>query len=588
MIKKLLALLNKTQKVRVCLLVVIILIGGLLETLGVSVIVPIMAVILDEQAMASNELVLRICEWLHVENMKSFTIVLLGTMIVIFIVKNAYLLLMTYAQSRFINNNKARTQAQFLQHYLSKPYEFFLNADIPTIMRVLGKDIDNIYIILLNAMNLLTELIVSGCICIFLLILDVRMTVILLVLLCGVSLFIIKVLKRKLNTTGRENQHLNSIIYKYQLQSLYGIKVVKIAQKEQYYSRKYQSSVDEQARKVTVYNVLNTLPRLLLETCCITGVVLYLIISLAGGSQASEMITTLSAFGVAAIRVLPGVSRINTYLTNMAYCEPSLDYLYENFDFKAVCKEKTQKNDTVKKISERFKKTEELSIKSEIRLENISFAYPNADKFIFDHANMVIPVGKSVGVKGPSGAGKTTVVDILLGLLKLQTGTILCDGKNIMEYYSQWLNQVGYIPQNIYMIDDTISANVAFGMDAGEVDETRIWEVLEEAQLKEFVESLPEGLNTVIGEQGIRISGGQRQRIGIARALYHDPELLVFDEATSALDNDTEAAIMEAIDRLRGRKTMVIIAHRLKTIEKCDIIYHVSDGKIMIEEGSVV
>jgi len=197
---------------------------------------------------------------------------------------------------------------------------------------------------------------------------------------------------------------------------------------------------------------------------------------------------------------------------------------------------------------------------------------------------MEIPVGKSVGIVGGSGAGKTTIVDVLLGLLQIEEGTITCDGIEVMNQYQNWLSHIGYIPQTIYMLDDSIRNNIAFGVNEKDIDDNRIWEVLAEAQLKEFIESLPEGLDTQIGERGVRISGGQRQRIGIARALYHNPELLIFDEATSALDNDTETAIMEAIEKLHGRKTMVIIAHRLRTIENCDRIYRVENGKMTLEK----
>ncbi len=197
---------------------------------------------------------------------------------------------------------------------------------------------------------------------------------------------------------------------------------------------------------------------------------------------------------------------------------------------------------------------------------------------------MEVKRGQSVGIMGPSGAGKSTIVDILLGLLHAQKGTITWDGQNIFDDYDAWLSQIGYIPQSIYLVDESIRDNIAFGIDADKIDEKRIWEVLEEAQLKEFIEELPEGLDTTIGDRGVRISGGQRQRIGIARALYHDPEILVFDEATSALDNDTEQAVMDAVNSFHGKKTMIIIAHRLNTIEKCDVIYKV-DGEKIVESS---
>ena len=226
---------------------------------------------------------------------------------------------------------------------------------------------------------------------------------------------------------------------------------------------------------------------------------------------------------------------------------------------------------------------EKLPVKREIELRNITYSYPNSEALIFDNADMVIPIGKAVGVVGTSGAGKTTIIDILLGLLKLRTGQVLADGVDITSNYPGWLKNIGYIPQVIFMLDSTIRKNVAFGYTDEEIDDERVWEVLKEAQLDEFVRSLPEGLDTSIGERGIRLSGGQRQRIGIARALFEDPEVLVLDEATSALDNETEAAIMDSINILAGKKTLVIIAHRLQTIEKCNMVYRVENGKITRE-----
>ncbi|MCX4315549.1 MAG: ATP-binding cassette domain-containing protein, partial [Lachnospiraceae bacterium] len=226
------------------------------------------------------------------------------------------------------------------------------------------------------------------------------------------------------------------------------------------------------------------------------------------------------------------------------------------------------------------KTSSRLTFEREITLQNISYSYPNSEQHVLEHAQMSVPVGKSVGIVGTSGAGKTTAVDIMLGLLNPQEGQVLADGVDVMSVYTEWLSHIGYIPQTIFMLDDTIRANVAFGLAREEQTDEQVWYALQEAQLAEFVRSLPEGLDTQIGERGVRLSGGQRQRIGIARALYTNPELLIFDEATSALDNETEAAIMESINSLHGRKTMVIIAHRLQTIEGCDMVYRVKDGRI--------
>jgi ABC-type multidrug transport system fused ATPase/permease subunit len=319
---------------------------------------------------------------------------------------------------------------------------------------------------------------------------------------------------------------------------------------------------------------MNNMPRLLIETIFVASILSYIIVYISFGGDITQLVKMIAALGVAAVRLMPSVNRINTYMTDISYFKPCLDYVYENMNINEISR---RNNQTLKPVD--TSKTMEL--RDKIELDNIVYAYPNTDKLIFDHAHMEIPYGKSVGIMGPSGAGKSTIVDILLGLLKVKEGTIKCDGVNVFDNYPAWLAQIGYIPQSIYLVDEPIRNNIAFGIADDEIDDDRIWQVLEEAQLKEFIKTLPEGLDTAIGDRGVRLSGGQRQRLGIARALYHNPEILVFDEATSALDNETEAAVMEAINSFHGKKTMVIIAHRLNTIEKCDIIYKVDEGQIV-------
>ncbi|MBP5305373.1 MAG: ATP-binding cassette domain-containing protein, partial [Lachnospiraceae bacterium] len=241
-------------------------------------------------------------------------------------------------------------------------------------------------------------------------------------------------------------------------------------------------------------------------------------------------------------------------------------------------------SDNEKYASENKREKEcDLTLDKEVKLTDITYRYPNSNKHVLTDAEMLIPAGKSVGIVGTSGAGKTTAVDIMLGLLRPEKGQVLTDGVDVMKSYDEWLSHIGYIPQSIFMLDGTIKENVAFAVKEDENTDAKVWHALEEAQLADFVRELPDGINTQIGERGVRLSGGQRQRIGIARALFEDPEILVFDEATSALDNETEAAIMESINSLHGRKTLIIIAHRLQTIENCDIVYRVAGGKIKQE-----
>lgn len=359
-----------------------------------------------------------------------------------------------------------------------------------------------------------------------------------------------------------------------------GIKEIKIARRERYFINEYSKCGAGYVSAVQRYNLYNATPRLLIETLAIAGMILYLMIQLLQGTAAADIVPQLGLLAVAAMRLIPCANRINNHLTSISYFEPFFMGVSDNL-------QEEIRDENVDYSAETYLRKEEvekLPVRKEIVLQDITYKYPNSETLIFDHAEMKIPIGKSVGIVGTSGAGKTTIVDILLGLLQLESGRILADGVEVREHYASWLKNIGYIPQSIFMIDSTIRRNVAFGCPDEEIDDDKVWEALREAQLDEFVRGLPEGLDTGIGERGIRISGGQRQRIGIARALFEDPEVLVLDEATSALDNETEAAIMDSINRLHGRKTLIIIAHRLQTIEKCDMVYRVVDGKAVVEK----
>ncbi len=575
MIKKLNSILDRGQKLRIAGLMVMILIGGLLETAGVSLVLPLISAILDEESFAANKYVIWIMDLFNIDSIKHMIYILLISLALMFVIKNAYLVMLTYMQSKFVNKNRSRHTTNLLSQFLHRPYEYYLYAETSVIVRTIYGDMDNVFNLLLQCMNLAAELVVSVCLGIFLLVIDFKMMIVIVGLLGLVTLIIMKVIKPKLRHVGDEAREAQAGLYKWILQPVTGIKDVKVLNKEDYCTDRYRERATKYADYQVTNNVLTNLPRLLIETIAIVGILAYVGISIAAGTAMSELLPLISAFALASMRLLPSVNRVNTYMANIAYYEPALNYIYENVDTKAM-----RDQELIDKQRRANPNTKVIELKKEIRLSDITFAYPNTDKKIFDDANMVIPVGKSVGVMGPSGSGKTTIIDILLGLLKVQSGTVTSDGTDIFENYEGWLSHVGYIPQTIYMLDASIKENIAFGVEEDKIDEDRVWQVLEQAQMKEFVMEQPEGLNSQIGERGVRISGGQRQRLGIARALYHDPELLIFDEATSALDNDTETAIMEAVDKLHGQKTLVIIAHRLRTIENCDIIYEVKEGKI--------
>ena len=570
-------LFDRRQKRQLVGLGVLILIGGLLETLGVSLLLPVVSAFMDPEAIMENELVGKITAVLDIQTSKQLIIYMLVVLIALYVFKNTYLLFLTYVQNTFVTRNRNRMISRVMREFLNRPYEDYLGADIPTVFRLTDSDIPNAFQLILVMIQMITEVVVAVSLCIVLVLTSPLLCLFIVTIFLGMTLIITKKLKPRLNRIGHRNQTIQSRIAKWRIQSIYGLKDVKVLHREEFFVRNYYESGAIGANVARNYAVLNNLPRLMIETIFMASMFLFILLYMLRGGDITVLVPQLTAFAMAAVRMLPGINRINTYLSEIAYAQPCLDYLYDNLN-------ESMKMDVNGSVTGLDGKTgeqkPELTLQDRIVLDHITYAYPNTDKNIFTDAHMEVKKGQSVGIMGPSGAGKSTIVDILLGLLHIQGGSITCDGRNIFDNYPSWLARIGYIPQSIYLIDESIRDNIAFGIDGDKIDDQRIWEVLEEAQLKEFVEELPEGLDTTIGDRGVRISGGQRQRLGIARALYHNPEILVFDEATSALDNDTEKAVMDAINSFHGKKTMVIIAHRLNTIAKCDVIYKVENEKI--------
>nr|MCR5155052.1 ABC transporter ATP-binding protein/permease [Butyrivibrio sp.] len=534
---------DKKQKGQIVILAVLILIGGVVETLGVSMMLPVVSVILNPEALHRNidkyPFIRNTLNALGFNTDMKLACLLLVIMILLFVVKNAYLLFLIHRQNTFISRARNDMISRVMREFLNRPYEDYLGADIPTVFRITDSDIPKTFTLMLSLLTLSTELVVSICLGIVLLFVNWQMTLLIIVVLLVLTFISTKILKPRLNTIGRRNQETQSRIAKWRIQAIYGLKDVKVLNRQDFFIRNYYEQGRIGADIDRDYTVLNSVPRLMIETVFMAVVLLYVLIYIVRGGDATLLLPQLTAFGVAAIRIMPSANRINTYITTIAYNQYSLDFVYENLT-------ESMKTDKAMRAERAAIAGPELHLEKEIELKGITFAYPDSDVKIFDNADMLVKKGQSVGIMGPSGAGKSTIVDILLGLLHVQKGEILCDGSNIFSNYDSWLAQIGYIPQSIYLVDESIRENIAFGIDLNEIDDERIWQVMEEAQLAEFVRSLPEGLDTKIGDRGVRLSGGQRQRIGIARALYHNPEILVFDEATSALDNETEAAVMEA------------------------------------------
>ncbi len=584
-LKKINMLLDHTQRVRMVFLVILMLISAFLETLGIALIVPIMSVIVDPVSISQNKYHMGdLYNALHFSSTTDFAVFMMIGLVLVFVVKNIILFLSNKAQLKFIYTNQFDTSNRMMINFMMRPYEYYLGADTSVIQRNITSDINNVYALILILLQLLSEIIVFIGLVAVLLVADAKMTMTIAAILILVLVIIRYVIKPIMLKAGKDNQNYYSGLYKWINQAVTGIKEIKVANKESYFINEYAKCGEGYVRAVQKYNLYNSSPRLLIETVCIASLVFYMMFEMLGGeSQLSEMISQVSVLAAAAARLLPSANRINNYTTSIAYLEPFLDNVSDNLQQEIHDKNISYRaEDYKKKVT-----VEKLPVKKAIEMKNITYRYPNTDTLIFDDANVTFPVGRSIGIVGTSGAGKTTIIDICLGLLHPEKGVVLADGVDIQTNYRGWLRNIGYIPQTIFMLDGSIRKNVAFGVPDEDIDDEKVWNALREAQLDEHVRSLPDGLGTEIGERGIRLSGGQRQRIGIARALYEDPEVLVLDEATSALDGETEAAIMDSINRLHGRKTLIIIAHRLTTIAGCDMIFRVKDGKVVRDDGAV-
>ncbi len=576
---KLRVLLDAKQKRQMVGIVIMMLIGGVLESLGIAMIAPVMQVVIDPQKVEESRILSGIYNFFHLTSTTQLAALIMVSLVLVFVIKNVFLYFMNVVQLRFVYTNQFATSRRMMINFMQRPYEYYLGADTTVIQRNITSDVNNIYALILSCLQLISEMIVFVCLVAILLSQDAMMTITIAALLVIVLLVIKFFIKPVMVQAGKDNQDYYSGLYKWIYESVVGIKEIKVAAKENYFINGYADCGSGYVNAVQKYNLYNSTPRLLIETIAIAGMIGYMLAVMASGTSLTQLLPQLTVLAAAAARLLPSANRINNYLTSIAYFEPFLDNVSENLQ-EEIHDSKISYNSEDYRIKSAVEK---LPVREVIRMEDITFKYPGTDKLILDKATMEIPVGKSVGVVGASGAGKTTIIDVLLGLLHPEEGRILADGVDVNTNYKGWLKNIGYIPQTIFMTDSTIRKNVAFGVPDSEIDDAKVWQALKEAALDDFVRELPDGLDTQIGERGMRLSGGQRQRIGIARALFEDPEVLVLDEATSALDNDTEAAIMDSINRLHGKKTLVIIAHRLQTIEKCDMIYNIGDGKATLK-----
>ena len=570
MIHKIRMIFTRKQKVKFILLFGILFTGSLLEFMGVSLILPFVQLVMEPEGENSG-----ILEWLgkliHPVSRRELLFWTGLLLAAVYVVKNIYLLLMKYIQLRFIFNNRLELSGRLMRSYMKKPYPFHLEKNSSEILRSVTSDVNNLYDLIMDGIDLISNLLIIGMLAVFLICMDLVITLAVVLLLGLCSFLYFRMMRRRTEGYGRQNQTYNSRMIQAVNQALGGIKEIKILAREDYFVRAYEENGRYYASSLKRSQLFQQMPKYLIEAVCVCGVLGVVLLKLYAGTEIRDLVPQLSVFAVAAFRLLPSVNQVNHLLNRMLFLKPSIDRIYEDLQEAGA-----------KKHQEPFKEEyEELPEAKEIRFDHVSFRYPGTDKMILSDVSAELPLGQSIGFIGSSGAGKTTFMDLLLGLLEPDNGKVCYGTANIREYPKSWGRKLGYIPQSIYLADDTIRRNIAFGIPDSCIQEEKVWKALEEAQLLEFVQDLELGLDTKIGESGVRLSGGQRQRIGIARALYQEPEILVLDEATSALDTATEQAVMEAVEHLRGKCTLLMIAHRTSTLHACDRIYQIEQGKLV-------
>ena len=432
-------------------------------------------------------------------------------------------------------------------------------------------DSERLFQLILQFLSLISELLLSALLVAYLLIQDPVMTVsIAVVLMLSVGVYM-ALTRKKANRYGQINQEYDGRMHQAIEEALGAVKDIKILHREKYFVDKFTYGGEQKMDALIHTNFFGAVPKYLIEMVCMAGILAVMIAKVLGGTDMNSLVPELAAFAVAAFKLLPSVGKIANYFNGISFLMPSIDLIYHDLKETEDMLEVEYKDES---------DAPDIEGAGAIELKDVSFAYPDTDHDVLQDVSLELPVGCSAGLIGTTGAGKSTLADVILGIFFPKSGEVRFGAMNVHEYPMTWAKRLAYIPQTIFLSDESIRENIAFGIESEDIDDDKVWEAVGEAQLTDFVRSLPEGLDTKVGERGVRLSGGQRQRIGIARALYGDPEFLVLDEATSALDSDTEQAVMEAIDSLHGRKTLLIIAHRLTTIRNCDLIFSVGDGRV--------
>ena len=575
-INHLFIILNREQKYYGIIVLVASLIGAVLETLGVSVIAPVIMVLLEPQELMSNQIVQKICIFLNVESDRQFSVLLICLVIILYLIKNGYFIFFSWLKSKYACKIQRELSVNMMKSYMERGYQYFTKHNTGELLNGVTEDTGSVYLIISNGFRVIVDILTTTLICIFMLMQSVSLAISVIVLAAICLLLILKVFRKAMLRSGDLYRKYNAVLHQALMHSFHGIKDVIILDKKDFFVKEYNDNYIYRQRENVKRTVAGESPAYIIEGLCISGLLFTVAIEFAVVDNPLTLVTALATFAVGAFRILPCLGRISAAMNTMMYSMEGLEAVYHNIL-------EARKHDEMKRTLKEAVE-EAPHFEHEIKITNLDFYYDDPGNKVLSGVDLSIYKGQSVAFIGASGAGKTTLADIILGLLYPQKGEILVDGQNVYDFGKGWNRLIGYVPQSVYLIDDTIRANVAFGERKEDIDEKKVWKALEQAQLADYVKGLEEGVDTLVGERGVRFSGGQRQRMAIARALYFEPQILVLDEATSALDGETEKAVMESIEALQGKITMIIVAHRLSTIRKCDVVYEIEKGKALVKD----
>ena len=558
-------ILNRSEKNKFFVVGFFLLLGAILELASVAFILPLVSVVADETFLKRHEIV---NDLLRNPSQQELVLITFALLMLIFVVKSAFLAYSMWYQRGVAADIEYRMATDLFRRYMNQNYIDYVATNSSVLVRNVNSSADFISITIDPLLILGTDGIALLAIAIFLCVVEPLGTVVSFLMLGIMAWSFHAISKRAISHWGDER--LMRIARKVQyLQEGFGaLKDLQILGRQDTFVTRYASEVRYATRLNRKYATITNLPRIWLELLSIGGLGVLAITLIVQGMTATEMLPILGLFAAASFRIMPSVNRILFAVQNLNYSSSSVDILAKDLSVQG------ESPDVV---------DESLVFENEILVQGINFTYPDSQSVGIHDINFSILHGQSIGIIGTSGAGKSTLVDLLMGLLPASSGDILVDGKSVVGGSKAWREMIGYVPQNIYLTDDTLRNNIAFGIDPEEIDSTWVNSAVQSAALASFIERLPMGLDTVIGEHGVRMSGGQRQRIGIARALYHQPRILILDEATSALDTGTEQEIVKEVALLRGEKTILIVTHRMSTIEMCDKIIRLENGHIVPE-----